>query len=98
MSTEQDVWDNIEKSYEVEFKHHQRLSDLNISNTIAFVEIAQAQMLGMFLLGEAEVGLISMPEATIRTPSSTPSPASATSTSEDGAEAAASAGPMPASV
>ena len=94
----QGVWADIEKAYAVEYDHSLRLSELNIHNAMAAVGIFQSQMLGLFALGEAEIGLVPGGD-TLDAPAALAAPAApVTPTSEVGGEPAIAADPTLASV
>jgi hypothetical protein len=47
------AWRSIEKAYDVEHRHNQRLTDLTLQANMGAVQAFQAQMLGLVLLAEA---------------------------------------------
>jgi len=64
------VWGDIEKAYEVEHKHNERISKLNQENNSAASLNFQSLMLGLMLLGESEQPLISTPGSQQANPTS----------------------------
>jgi hypothetical protein len=47
------VWRDIEKAYDVDYRHNKRLLDLSLRGNTGVVQTNQAQMLGLILLTEA---------------------------------------------
>ena len=68
------VWDDIQKAYDVEFDHHQKMTGLGIETAQATAMLFQSQMLGLILLGEAEHGSVVMDDSEPPTPAPSPPP------------------------
>lgn len=53
----EDVWANIDRAYDTEYKHHKRMTKLHQQAATLSAQTFQSQMLGLLLLGESEQAL-----------------------------------------
>lgn len=50
-------WQDIDRAYDTEHQHHKRMSELHRANISFAAQQFQSQMLGLILVGEAEMPL-----------------------------------------